>query len=60
MKSEAAEQVAAPAELRNTQLAPGTQQALIESGWKVAADTRHATHGGELPFLGVIEEGTSL
>lgn len=34
MKSEAAEQVAAPAETSNTQLAPGTQLALTECGWK--------------------------
>lgn len=32
--SEAAEQVAAPAESSNTQLAPGIHQALTECGWK--------------------------
>ena len=34
MKSEAAEQVAAPAELRNIQLALGTHQTRRECGWK--------------------------
>jgi hypothetical protein len=34
MKSEAAEQVAAPAESSNTQLAPGTNRPIKECGWK--------------------------
>jgi hypothetical protein len=34
MKSEAAEQVAAPAESSNTQLAPGTYRPIKECGWK--------------------------
>jgi hypothetical protein len=42
MKSEAAEQVAAPAESSNTQLAPGIHQALTECGWKGGDSSRSA------------------
>jgi hypothetical protein len=57
------EQAAALAEFRNTQLAPGTQQALMECRWKGGG--RHSAAnfvqcGGEALFFGAIEGGMSL
>jgi hypothetical protein len=46
MKSEAAEQVAAPAETSNTQLAPGIQHALTECGWKGGDSLALSRHYG--------------
>jgi hypothetical protein len=51
--SEAAEQVAAPAESSNTQLAPGTHTRMTECGWK-GGDRDSAANslgGGSGPFL---------
>src|SRR5271163_3750452 len=43
MKSEAAEQVAAPAEPSNTQLAPGINRPIEECGWKGGDSSCSAT-----------------